>query len=317
MKRWIKIVIWVAFWTIAYFVLLNIFASSSQWQKIDFIYTSVFTATLIGAVAVSEYSRRRLLLTKRYGLWALSVIFILAAFSFVNQIIFAKLIDFVLPGYYFISYYSYFDLFKFFGSFLVLTTLISLSIEWFQLEKEKATAEFKALVNQVNPHFLFNSLTVLYSLSLNDRKETSSAIIKLSDILRYVIYKSSDNRVSLVSEAEILRDYIDLQRYRVHPATKIDYVEQLNGDVQVAPMLFLPLLENAFKHGETVISMELKCERNVVNFNITNNKSKVRSMAGIGLKNLKERLSLLYPRQHLFVINETENEFSVSMQISL
>lgn len=316
MKQPVIITTWVIFWTIAYFVLLSIFASSSEWQNVDYIYTFIFMLTLMAAVGTNEYSRRRLLTGRKYGLWLLRLFVIGVAFASVNQLIFNRLIDYILPGYYFISYYSLVDLLKFFEGFLVLTTLISLSIERFQLEKEKATAEFKALSNQVNPHFLFNGLTVLYSLSLKDSRETSSAIIKLSDILRYVIYGSSNATVSLASEAKILRDYIDLQRYRIHPSTKVEYVEHLDNDVSIAPMIFLPLLENAFKHGEGVISAELKCERNVVNFNITNNKTNAASVPGIGLNNLRERLRLLYPG-HLFKIDETENEFSVSLRISL
>jgi sensor histidine kinase YesM len=317
-----KIIIWVVFWTMAYFVLLNIFASSGEWQKIDHIYTGIFIATLIGAVGVNEYSRR-LLNAKRYVLWLLAVAGIGCAFAAANYFIFDKLIDYVLPGYYFISYYSYFDLLKFFGSFLALTTLMTLSIEWFQLEEEKAKAEFKALANQVNPHFLFNSLTVLYSLSLKDHRDTSSAIIKLSDILRYVIYQSSENTVSLASEAAILRDYIDLQRYRVHPTTHIEFTEHLDSDAPVAPMLFLPLVENAFKHGvhgetqNAFVKMTLRKEGGVVSFMISNNKSKVAGEAGIGLKNLRKRLALQYPAGHSFVIEESENEFKVSMRISL
>ncbi|MEJ0033925.1 MAG: histidine kinase [Bacteroidota bacterium] len=105
----------------------------------------------------------------------------------------------------------------------------------------------------MNPHFLFNGLTVLYSLSLKDSRETSSAIIKLSDILRYVIYGSSNATVSLASEAKILRDYIDLQRYRIHPSTKVEYVEHLDNDVSIAPMIFLPLLENAIQNMARVL----------------------------------------------------------------
>lgn len=313
----VRTIAWIVFWTMSYFVLLNIFESSARWQKVDYIYTFIFVLTLMAAVATNEYSRLRLLMGRRYGLWLLRLFLMAVAFASLNNLIFDRLIDYVLPGYYFISYYSLFDLLKFFGAFLGLTTLISLSLEWFQLRQEKATAEFKALANQVNPHFLFNGLTVIYSLSLKDSGETSSAIIKLSDLLRYVIYQTSESWVSLASEAKILRDYIDLQRYRIQPTTRIEYAEQLNDDVQVAPMLFLPLLENAFKHGEALISMELKSERNVINFNITNNKSNVTSTSGIGLNNLKERLKLIYPGRHSFVINENENEFSVSMQISL
>jgi sensor histidine kinase YesM len=317
MKRPVTITVWTIFWTIAYVVLLSIFASSTEWLPVDYIYTCIFIVTLMAAVATNEYSRRRLMTGGKYGLWLLRLFVIGVAFAGFNNFVFSRLIDYILPGYYFISYYSFVDLLEFFETFLVLTTLISLSMERFQLEKEKAIAEFKALANQVNPHFLFNSLTVLYSLSLEDKKETSSAIIKLSDILRYVIYKSSESNVSLTSEAQILRDYIDLQRYRIHPSTRVEYSEHLHADVSIAPMLFLPLLENAFKHGEAVIVAELKCERNVVNFNITNNKTNAATTPGIGLANLKERLRLLYPGRHSLNISETENEFKVNMQISL
>lgn len=317
MSRSVKIGIWSIFWAISYFVLLSIFASSSEWEKVDYIYTGIFMLTLMAAAWLNSYSSRLRIL------WIPGFIGIVCAFAALNQFIFDKLIDLVLPGYYFISYYTYFDLLKFFGSVLGLATLITLSLEWVQLQKEKATAEFKALANQVNPHFLFNGLTVIYSLSLKGSKETSSAVIKLSDILRYVIYKSSENTVSLASEAEILRDYIDLQRYRVHPSTQIEFTEQIDYDVPVAPMLFLPLVENAFKHGvhgetqNAFIRMTLRKEGDVVSFRISNNMTKTETTPGIGLKNLKERLGLLYANRHSLVINKTENEFSVSMQISL
>jgi len=316
MTRTLKIIIWGIFWTTAYFVLLSIFASSSQWQKIDYVYTAIFMTTLMGAVWVNSYLPRR-------RIWLPIFIGTGCAFAAFNYVIFDKLIDLVLPGYYFISYYSYLDLLKFFGSFLGLTTLISLSMEWFQLEKEKATAEFKALVNQVNPHFLFNSLTVIYSLSLWDNRQTSLAVIKLSDILRYVIYKSTESTASLTSEVEILRDYIDLQRYRIHPTTRIEFTEHVDNDVSITPMLFLPLVENAFKHGvqsETEnawVKMTLRKEGDVVSFMISNKKSTAKGPRGIGLKNLEERLKLMYPNRYLFAINETESEFNVSMKIML
>jgi LytS/YehU family sensor histidine kinase len=252
---------------------------------------------------------------------------VIVIFAFFNQVLFDKLIDFILPGYYFISYYTFFNLLEFFGAFVGLATLISLSMEWFQLQelrKEKSIAEFKALVNQVNPHFLFNGLTVLYTLSLKDNKETSSAIIKLSDILRYVIYQSSANSVSVASEAAILRDYIDLQRYRVHPTTQIDFTEEIStNETAIAPMLFLPLVENAFKHGvhgetqNAFVRMTLREHGGVVNFTITNNRSQINTTPGIGLKNLRERLKLTYPDNHSFVITETDTMYTVNMQVTI
>ncbi|MEJ0033924.1 MAG: hypothetical protein WDO15_27955 [Bacteroidota bacterium] len=137
MKQPVIITTWVIFWTIAYFVLLSIFASSSEWQNVDYIYTFIFMLTLMAAVGTNEYSRRRLLTGRKYGLWLLRLFVIGVAFASVNQLIFNRLIDYILPGYYFISYYSLVDLLKFFEGFLVLTTLISLSIERFSIRERK------------------------------------------------------------------------------------------------------------------------------------------------------------------------------------
>lgn len=323
-----KTSILVIFWGIAWMVLISIFAGSGEWQKIDYIYTSVFMMTLLIPSTVNDwYLRPRILNKGKYWLYFPLLIVLVLAGAFINQQLFDKFIDYILPGYYFISYYEYLDIVKFFAGFLGLTTLLGLSIEWFQLqqlEKEKAGAEFKSLVNQVNPHFLFNSLTVLYTLSLKDSKETSAAIIKLSDILRYAIYQSSQATVTLGSEARLLRDYIDLQRYRVHPTTQIEISEKIGNDnVLVSPMLFLPLVENSFKHGvhgeivNAFVNIALHENGGVVNFTISNNKpiQKEKSMEGIGLKNLRERLSLIYPGHHAFTISDTDTTFTITMQI--
>jgi len=336
MKDPVKIVVYVVFWTIAYFVLLGIFANSSQWQSIDYIYTAIFTITLMIAVTVNEgYLRRRFLNSGRYSIWIGLSIVNVAICAWFNHILFDRLIDFILPGYYFISYYNYIDLLKFFVAFVSLAALIGFSMEWFELqderrrlallEKEKVNAEFRALVNQVNPHFLFNGLTILYALSLKESQETSAAVIKLSDILRYMIYQSSADSVSLGSEAKLMHDYIDLQRYRVHPSTLIEFSEEINDyGFKISPLLFLPLVENAFKHGvhneteNAFVRMTLRERNGVVNFTIVNNRP-VRTedaSAGIGLKNLKERLHLLYPQKHSFVVTETGDVFNIDMQIS-
>ncbi len=169
-----------------------------------------------------------------------------------NQLLFNYLIDFILPGYYFISYYSFFDILKFFAIFLVLTSLLHLSKEWFELnesrhriillEKEKIDAELKALMNQVNPHFLFNSLNVLYSLAMKKRDETPEAILKLSDILRYVIYDSNTDFVDLESEIKLIDNFIELQSYRIGKDAKISFInEAKDTNAKVAPMLIFTL----------------------------------------------------------------------------
>lgn len=332
-----KLLLDLIFCTVSYFVLLGMFSLSSEVQMIDHIYTSIFLGTLISASTINAWVIiPKFLNRKRYVLWLASFVLNLVTCTLVNHFLFDRLIDYILPQYYFISYYDAVDLFKFFLAFVTLATLLHLSWEWFELqdskhritviEKEKATVELQALMSQVNPHFLFNSLTVLYGLSLKKSSDTSDAIMKLSDILRYVIYESANGKVKVSSEIELINNYIALQRFRVADQVKIEFDNQVtNADIQMEPMLLLPLLENSFKHGvkgdigNTFIDMKLVADNHRVQFTITNNKSDTPSAeqpwGGIGLKNIRERLKLVYPSRHTFVINETASIFSVDLVI--
>ncbi len=330
-----SVAIHVAFWTLSYFILLALFAGSSEWQQIDHIYTLVFMSTLMIAVGVNS-----LLLIPRYlrkGKYVTYVILILVdvvVLTWFNFILFDKLIDFILPGYYFISYYEIVDLLKFFGSFIAITTLIQLAMDWFKfqetreavilLEKEKVNAELQALTNQVNPHFLFNSLSVLYSLALRESKDAPNAIMQLSDILRYVIYDSNNNMVSVGAEIQLIRNYIGLQKYRVHPSTRVEFITDVKDPMAlVMPMTFLPLVENSFKHGvhsetdNAVISISLKSDNDRVEFLIINSRTAGSKGAatGIGLKNIETRLKLVYPEAYIFNIHETESIFQVQIKL--
>jgi hypothetical protein len=333
-SHWIKDVL---FSVAGYFVLLSIFSGSSEWQMIDHIYTSIFLATLIFFGTFNAWILQpRFLDRNKYGFFIALTTFNILAGALFNHLLFDKLIDYILPGYYFISYYSYGDLVKFFFVYIFLITLLDLSWEWFQfqetrhrmtvLEKEKISAELKALTNQVNPHFLFNSLTVLYSLALRKSAETPDAVIKLSDILRYVIYESPGGEVPLKSEVSLLHNYIDLQRYRIDPSATIRFTTDIqNENIAVVPMLFLPLLENSFKHGVkgdisgTFIHMDLKSANGVITFRIENNKTGMSSgegtSGGVGLKNIQERLKLMYEDRFSFSITDTDKTFAVNLQL--
>lgn len=326
------------FWMVSFYVLLNIFSSSSTFQKIDFIYTIIFTFTLIIPVFLNLYLAIPTLLRKgRYLLYIVCFLLLLFLFSWLNQLVFDRFIDLLLPEYFFISYYSYGDVLKFFGVFLLITTLLQLSKEWFELnttrqkmillEREKIEAELKALSNQVNPHFLFNSLNVLYSLAVQQKKEAPEAILKLSDILRYVIYDSTGNSTSIDAEVKLIQNYIDLQRFRVGDNAHIEFKVNVSDQHKtVAPMLLLPLVENGFKHGikgdieQTYLNIALRVEGNVLNFVVENNKGvglneEKGQSHGVGLENIKSRLQLLYPGNHEFYIASLENSFRVELSI--
>jgi sensor histidine kinase YesM len=325
------------FWIICFYILLQLFASSSRLLPIDYIYTIIFMITLMLPVYINLllWMPRYLQQGKYIGYGAL-VLATLGMGTYFNLILFDKLIDYVLPGYYFISYYEFTDLLKFFVTLITATSLLKLSKEWIQLnetkermqqlEKEKLTAELRALMNQVNPHFLFNSLTVLYSLALRKATETPEAIIKLSDILRYVIYESNALYVPVRSEVKVLHDYIHLQRYRIGSEAAITFDVALEEDVSIAPMILLQLVENSFKHGikgdtgNTFINMHLKADRHQVDFKIENNKGQgeefdKNQVKGIGLHNIRERVRLLYGDRGIFDVTETGNIFRVHLRI--
>jgi hypothetical protein len=334
-SRWLKDLI---FCSAAYFILLNIFVGSSEWQMIDHIYTSIFLATLILFGTINEWVIQNNFLKKqKYGAFlCLTALNILLGALF-NQFLFDDLIDLVLPGYYFISYYEYADLLKFFFVYIFLLTLLDLSWEWFQfqetrhkmavLQKAKTDAELRALTNQVNPHFLFNSLTVLYGLALKKSEETADAVMKLSNTLRYVIYESSRGKVKIESEISLIKNYIELQRYRVPASTKIDFkYEVKNEKLEIEPMLLLPLLENSFKHGvmtdisDSYIKINLCAGENAVSFRIVNSKGLItdlHSSGGIGLKNIEERLKLLYEGHHSLEVVDTDRNFAVNLELEL
>jgi LytS/YehU family sensor histidine kinase len=307
-------------------------------EKIDYIYTLLFQLTLMIAV----YSNLlllvpKLLSAKRIFLYSLFLLLLLLSGSIFNILLFGRFIDFILPGYYFISYYSLFDILKFFIVFIFSTTLLKLSKEWFQLlgskqklvetEKEKVEIELKALRSQINPHFLFNSLNVLYALALKKAKETPEAIIKLSDILRYVVYDSNKNKVKLSAEVKLINNYLSLQKYRIENISDVVFETDIKDDIQLSPMLFLPLVENSFKHGvkgdvsNTYVHISLKSKDHEMVFEIENNKGyaddiEKETKQGIGIANIKKRLSLIYPDKHLLIITENESIFKVLLQIN-
>jgi sensor histidine kinase YesM len=326
------------FWIVSTYVLLHLFATSGKIEKIDFLYTFLFQITLIPGIYINLCWLIPVLLGRKKMIFFIgTLILVIAGTAFMNLFFFDALVDFILPGYYFISYYEFTDIAKFVTVYILVTSLIKLAKSWFvlseadkqvaRLQKEKTEIELKALKAQVNPHFLFNSLNVLYSLALKKSEESPDVIVKLSDILRYVIYESGKEFVALSDEVKLIQDYLDLQRYRIESKTKVTFITDIKEDhLTIAPMLFLPLVENSFKHGvradirPAYVDIILKADSQEIQFEIENNKGNsgsvdVEKPSGIGLSNIKNRLSLLYPSNHLLEINESDTFFRIKLII--
>lgn len=194
-----------------------------------------------------------------------------------------------------------------------------------QLERKKVESELKMLKAQLNPHFLFNTLNNIYSLSLDNSPKTASAIGKLSDILDHVLYKCNSQFVSLASEIELLKNYIELEKLRYDERLEITFDVAVENDIEIPPLLLLSLVENAFKHGagedsgSPKIGITVTQRKGLFSFEISNtvssdyvNKDKDK----IGLANIKKQLDLIYSDHYSLDIKQAVNSFSVVLQIN-
>lgn len=214
---------------------------------------------------------------------------------------------------------------------LIISILASISLtvnnHLRQLEKEKLVAQISSLKSQINPHFLFNTLNNIYATAIDVSPRTADMVDKLSEMMRYTMKESQNDFVPLEDEINYLNNFIELQKLRLESKIEFDYsVEGDFAELQIAPMLLIPFVENAFKHGvnseqNSNIRINIKTNESELHFLVTNNKVITQSNAsehnGLGIENTKHRLSLIYPSRHLLTIKETDNDFSVSLHINL
>lgn len=192
------------------------------------------------------------------------------------------------------------------------------------LEKQKADIELMALKAQLNPHFLFNTLNNIYSLSILQSPQTSPAIARLSEILDTLLYRSGKMFVPVSQEIALLQNYIELEKLRYDERLAISFEHQVQKDVEIAPLILLSLTENAFKHGagedagSPEIRISLHQERDRLIFEICNTfKVKVDQQLGIGLENIRKQLALVYPKTHSFETIAAQRVFTARLELRL
>ncbi len=327
-KRWWQHIL---FWMAAYAFLAAIFTPNGWPEKIDLVYTAIFIIPLILMACLNLYVAIPLLLRKeRYLLYILVCFLLIWLTALVLYHLFDSWIDHILPGYYFIAYLGVNNLLIYSASAWLITTLLKLSRSWFlvlRMEKEQSGAELTSLKAQVNPHFLLNSLHTIYGLALKKSDETPGVILRLSDILKYTLYESEKDRVKLEDEIRIIREYLDIQRQRTDPERvhlRFDVTGKPDG-ITVAPMLFLPFIENSFKHGvqgeegKVDVHIEMEIKRKILLFRISNTAPVISGEEmndrGIGISNTRKRLELLYPGRHDFRIQKMPSIFIVEIKL--
>ncbi|MHA4811270.1 sensor histidine kinase [Flavitalea flava] len=217
----------------------------------------------------------------------------------------------------------------------VFSTGINVINQWLRSEQrnkeianEKLQAELSFLKAQINPHFLFNTLNNIYALASSQSEKTAPAVMKLSSIMRYVLTEARNDLVPLEKEIQFTTHFIELQKMRLTEKSTVDF--KVVGDpigIQVAPLLFLPFVENAFKYGTSTrewspITVLLEIKKDSLNFSASNHKHpntslKIADNTGIGIENTRRRLDLLYPGRHSLVITDEPGTFTVHLNIKV
>ncbi len=196
-----------------------------------------------------------------------------------------------------------------------------------EAQRKQTETELNFLKSQINPHFLFNTLNNLYGLALKQADNAPDAILKLSSILRYLLYESNVDKIDFEKEKELMQAYIELELLRLSSAKGLEFSISADGQYTIPPLLWLPVLENLFKHGTRYISEDYKgsfvfaINNSTLSISSTNYyKGAIqiaddKNVGGIGLVNLRKRLQLLYPGKHAITEHKTEDTYSITVNI--
>ncbi|MBL7780250.1 MAG: histidine kinase [Saprospiraceae bacterium] len=220
----------------------------------------------------------------------------------------------------------------------IVSTVLRVIMDWWRYQNEKQVlltqtmqSELRFLKSQINPHFLFNTLNNLYALTLKKSDKAPEIVLKLSEIMRYMLYECNERRVHLTKEIQYIYNYLDLERLRQPKDADIRFVvEGQISEQMVAPLLFIPFLENSFKHGlnnqiqgEGFVRLRLTVSGEDLEFFIENSKAErlprqdhPRS-GGIGLVNVRQRLQMLYPDNHTLTVQDEPHRYAVTLHLKM
>lgn len=331
----------VAFWTamVIMYTINYVFAPGVQQRR--FVDTLIFLpGHLFFSYMQMYYVIPRYLVKRRYKQYIL-ISFLLLTIS----VAYAHLVQIAILGgslgrLYWERYFHYKNFFIRFGRSafsLFFTSGLAVSIklfkEWFrqrqqtlQVENEKIKIELESLRSQIHPHFLFNTLNNLYSLTLTSSTSASLVVEHLSDLLRYMLYECRDPYVRVERELDMLKKYLELEKLRY--GDRLDVAFNVSGDTSglaVSPLLFLPFVENSFKHGvsqqldQCWINIHIHIQDDTMTFQVSNSRTEKHdsTFGGLGMQNVKKRLQLLYPGTHKLKISEEEEVYVVKLELKL
>jgi two-component system LytT family sensor kinase len=338
MKRGWQIFWHVAFWTVMFSFLISVVHGNMKTSVLSL----VATFGIFGVANIGLFYLNYLLLIpkfldqKKYREYIISILLCLVVVGILKYGMRTVLAEYIITGpdkddrMSFVQYF--FSTLFTSVLFVFLSIVLQFTVDWFlneriqrDLENQRLTAELALLKSQINPHFLFNSLNSIYSLAYQRADNTPDAILKLSEIMRYMLYECNDNKVDLAKELQYLQNYIDMQKIRFGKNAFVSYeVEGVVTNQRIVPLLLISFVENAFKHGVandplSPIKIKVIIEDGHLEFYMQNKKHLLNRDAagGIGLNNVKRRLNLLYHNKHNLVINDTADMYSSELSLVL
>jgi two-component system LytT family sensor kinase len=341
---WIRILAHAGFW-IGY-LLLNFltafkFYPESEGLKLLLQFTITLPVDILATYFTVYFLYPWILYKRRYVLFAIAILvsallFIILQRTLIYYITYPNFYVGLKPKYGFWEinwFYNFTNIYLVVGVVSVIK-LMKISLEQQknarELDHEKNEAELKFLKAQVHPHFLFNTLNNLYALALDKSDRTPEVVLKLSDLLNYMLYECNEPYMLVTKEIQLLENYLSLEQIRYGDNLALEF--QVTGEItgkRLAPMLLLPFVENAFKHGVSKVRknpsvhINLDITGNTLHFAVRNSRSMLPETdltgytEGIGLKNVKRRLELLYPGRHHLLMEQNEGEYCIHLKVNL
>jgi len=330
----------IIFWVFVWLFYTYFFGFNSQNKNYIYWFSSILIpVTIFASYTTVYYLIPKYLLVKKYSLFILYSIYVLVGaayiislsmffgFVYMSELNFldmpplSKSMPFILLSVYVIvTIASAFKLLQ--NSYITLKKHKTLENKFLQTQLVLKEEELKFLKMQIHPHFLFNTLNTLYGFALKKADETPEMILKLSNLLDYILYQINKPFVSLKDEIGHMEDYVALEKMRFNKSLKVIInIDTPNDSIKIAPMLLIPFVENSFKHGAIIdeflrITINIHRLTNGIVFTITNTHNSQRQMTeGIGLKNIKKRLKMLYPNRYSLQIGATNNSFKVVLKL--
>jgi len=332
--------VWVLY-LFTYAFIYSLFYESASLGKALFQFSVTAWIDVSAAYLLVYFLIPKFLLKKKYFHFLISFLVSAIIFMMLQRLMLLLVTyTFIYPEYAGnFSFFKFNYLYTFFNIFAMAAILASVKLfeYWYVnqmknqvLQKQKLESELKFLKSQIHPHFLFNTLNNLYALTLDKSEEAPEVVVKLSDLLSYMLYECNAPRVPLEKELDLLQDYMALEKIRYRNELKVDFdVQGRTSGKLIAPLLLIPFVENGFKHGLSKqiknpwINITMEVEDYLLHFKVENSKPDNDSIdetgytEGIGLRNVRQRLDLIYGDDYTLEVNNSKEVFSISLMVRL